>query len=84
MGAFLLTYLGTLIDEFSTFGEWEEGLLSDRLDSATGAVLYSVQPYSSAQHYPLRRHANSYSAKYGPRCRDQSYPKGYHPVVLVS
>jgi hypothetical protein len=30
MGAFLLTYLGTLIDEFSTFGEWDEGLLSDR------------------------------------------------------
>jgi hypothetical protein len=38
----------------------------------------------STQHYPLLEHANSYSAKYGPRCRAQGYPKGYHPVVLVN
>ena len=43
-----------------------------------------TQPSTSTQHYLLLEQANGYSAKHGPRCRAQGYPKGYHPVVLVN
>jgi hypothetical protein len=47
-------------------------------------IAYNPITQPSTQHYPLLEHANSYSAKHGPRCRAQGYPKGYHPVVLVN
>jgi hypothetical protein len=50
MSAFLLTYLGTLIDDFLTFGG---GGRRGQVDSATAAVPYSVQPYYTAFHTAL-------------------------------
>jgi hypothetical protein len=67
MSAFLLTYLGTLIDEFRRSGEVGGGAKWIQPLPQFYYIAYNPITQPSTQHYLLLEHA---------RCRAQGYPKG--------